>query len=154
MRKSVAIWSKHKCVSPDVSVRVCTDSSSSNLEKASVCTHRVHSCVSTAPTAFGVATLMSDPLWLLLSIKLFIQFQDCVCVCAKAIYLAVDWESFAVCVLLDPSASAGGDSRTSHAPSPPTRFPVFSFHLCHFLLSPAPSSPRHATFPPPILYLM
>ena len=87
MRKSVAIWSKHKCVSPDVSVRVCTDSSSSNLEKASVCTHRVHSCVSTAPTAFGVATLMSDPLWLLLSIKLFIQFQDCVCVCVRKLFI-------------------------------------------------------------------
>ncbi len=30
--KSVAIWSKHTCVSPNVCVCECVDSSSSNLE--------------------------------------------------------------------------------------------------------------------------
>lgn len=54
-------------VSSNVSLHVCVDSSSSNLKKPRVCV-----CASTAPTAFRVATLMSDPLWLLQSIKLFI----------------------------------------------------------------------------------
>lgn len=53
-------------------VCVCVQTVQVAIWSKQVCVRAPCVCVSTAPAAFRVATLMSDPLWLLLSIKLFI----------------------------------------------------------------------------------